>query len=64
MEKRYIKSVLLSVFVIAAVILVIFYLKNKPLSVEIATTEKNVVVNVYGLGTVEVKIKSSILMPI
>lgn len=60
MEKRYIKSVLLSVFVIAAVILVIFYLKNKSLSVEIATTEKNVVVNVYGLGTVEVKIKSSI----
>ncbi len=60
MEKRYIKSVLLSVFVIAAVILVIFYLKNKSLSVEVATTEKNVVVNVYGLGTVEVKIKSSI----
>ena len=60
MEKRYIKSVLLSVCVIAAVILVIFYLKNKSLSVEIATTEKNVVVNVYGLGTVEVKIKSSI----
>ncbi|MCF6252856.1 MAG: efflux RND transporter periplasmic adaptor subunit [Methylococcaceae bacterium] len=60
MEKRYIKSVLLSVFVIAAVILVIFYLKNKSLSVVVATTEKNVVVNVYGLGTVEVKIKSSI----
>lgn len=60
MEKRYIKSVLMSVFVIAAIFLVIFYLKNKPLSVEIATTEQNVTVNVYGLGTVEVKIKSSL----
>ena len=60
MGNRYIKSVLLSIFVIAAIFLIIFYLKNKPLLVEIATTEQNVAVNVYGLGTVEVKIKSSL----
>ncbi len=60
MDKGYIKPVLLSVFIIVAIILVIFYLRNKPLSVEVATIEQNVAVNVYGLGTVEVKILSSL----
>jgi HlyD family secretion protein len=60
MDKGYIKPILLSVFVIVAIILVIFYLRNKPLSVEVASIEQNVAVNVYGLGTVEVKILSSL----
>ncbi|MFK5948529.1 MAG: efflux RND transporter periplasmic adaptor subunit [Methylococcales bacterium] len=60
MSKGYIKPVLLLVFVIVAIILVIFYLKNKPLSVEVSSIEKDVEVNVYGLGTVEVKVLSSL----
>jgi HlyD family secretion protein len=59
-KKRYVSPFLIAAFVVAIIILVIFLVKNKPLSVEVATIEHNIAVSVYGLGTVEVKILSSL----
>ncbi len=60
MDKHQIRLMLWSVIAIAAILLAIFLIKNRPLSVVIATAEQNVEVTVYGLGTVEAKILSSI----
>jgi HlyD family secretion protein len=60
MDKHQIRLILWAVIAIAVIFLAIFYIKNKPLSVETATAEQNIEVAVYGLGTVEAKILSPI----
>jgi HlyD family secretion protein len=60
MNKRQVRLILLSATAIAIIFLAIFFIKNRPLSVEIATAEQNIEVAVYGLGTVEAKILSPI----
>ena len=58
MDKHQIRLILWSVIAIAVILLAIFFIKNRPLSVDIATAEQNIEVTVYGLGTVEAKILS------
>ncbi|HFD12864.1 MAG TPA: biotin/lipoyl-binding protein, partial [Crenotrichaceae bacterium] len=60
MKNHQLRLVLLSAVAVAVILLAFFLVKNRPLSVVIATTEQNVEVVVYGLGTVEAKILSPI----
>lgn len=60
MNKRHMKQSALFVFAIAIIALVIVFVKNKPLSVVIATAQENIEVSVYGLGTVETEILSQV----
>lgn len=60
MNKRYMKSALLFATVVVSIVLVVAFVRNKPVAVNVTTAEQNVVVEVYGLGTVEAKILSRI----
>ena len=59
MPKRAIYLVL-SGAAVAAVAVVVFFLNNRSLPVDVVKLEKNVQVQVFGLGTVEAQIASSI----
>ena len=58
------KSLLRAIFFVAVAIAAIagaaVFLNNRPLSVEVARIEKNVQIQVFGLGTVEAQVVSSI----
>ncbi|MCB1949338.1 biotin/lipoyl-binding protein, partial [Nitrosomonas sp.] len=60
MNKRYMKSALLFATVVVSIVLVVAFVRNKPVAVNVTTAEQNVEVEVYGLGTVEAKILSRI----
>ncbi len=60
MNNHQVRLILLSATAIAVIFLAVFFIKNRPISVAVATAEQNVEVVVYGLGTVEAKILSLI----
>jgi HlyD family secretion protein len=60
MSKSLVRAVLILVVAIAAIAGAVFFLNNRPLSVEVARIEKNAQVQVFGLGTVEAQVVSSI----
>ncbi len=60
MARRIINLALSIVAMVALVAAVVYFLNNRPLQVQIAVPEKDVPVQVFGLGTVEAQVVSSI----
>lgn len=60
MTKRAVQFFLSIIALAAAIAAAIFFMNNRPLEVQIAAVERNVPVQVFGLGTVEAQVLSSI----
>ncbi len=60
MNKNKLRTFFIITFIMIAVVLSVFLFKNKPLSVDLASLEGDIVIEVYGLGSVEAKVISSI----
>jgi HlyD family secretion protein len=54
------RNLIVALGLIAAIAAAAFFISGRPLSVQVASTEENVVVRVFGLGTVEARVLSKV----